>query len=145
MLNGKKSYPEPKRDRYQQLIYDTIKEDYELDAVTFITYDYLAIEDDTFYERYFLYAMIDDINEKLDVVNSYVFPFLFVFDKETGEMIRSYYPGDDLSYTDMRNNFPQEVIKKLNEVDTENHIYFLEKLKNTNLWNAETFYGDYEY
>ena len=85
--------------------------------------------------------MIDDISPNIEVVNSYVFPFSFVFDKEKDELIRSYYPGDDISYIEMRNNFSQTAISELRGRNQEVHIERIDKLKDTNIWNAETYYG----
>jgi len=138
----KKTLPEVERDTFQTLIHEIIQKDFVIKAEAFITYDILDVEEDSFYERYYLLSMIDDINEKLEIQNSYTFPFVFVFDKEKDKMIRSYYPGDEVSYIDFRNNFSSTSISKLREPDMEKHIQQIEKLRSTNLWNAETYYGN---
>ena len=140
-----KATPEHDYDKFQELILDLIKEDYEIKAEAFITYEILDIDEDRFYERFYLYAMIDDINPKLEVVNSYVFPFTFVFDKDRDELIRSYYPRESTSITNLRNNFSHEALEKLTNGNQDQHIQRIDKLKSTNLWNAETFYNKDEY
>ena len=141
-----RSAPEqPDYDNFQVLILELIKEDYEIKAEAFITYEILAIDEDRFYERYYIYALIDDINQNLEVINSYVFPFAFVFDKDRDELIRSYYPRESLSSIDLRNNFNQEALSQLMSGNQDFHIQRMDKLKSTNLWNAETFYNKEEY
>ena len=135
----------PDYDNFQALILDLIKEDYEIKAEAFITYEILGIDEDRFYERYYLYALIDDIDAKLEVVNSYVFPFTFVFDKDKDKLIRSYYPRESINIIDLKNNFSIEAFSQLTSGNQDTHILRMDKLKSTNMWNAETFYNKDEF
>ena len=127
-------------DIYETMIYELLSENHTFSAIPFITYEVLGRDDDTFYQRTYLYAMIDDIDATMYVHNTYVYPFAFVFDRDNGQLLRSFFPDDDSDRTAFDQNFPSEIVSQIN-IDYLQHIERIEKLHATNIWDAETFFG----
>jgi len=131
-------------DFMQQTIYDVISVNYQFKGVPFITYQVLGTDSDRNYNRYYVQAMIDDIDSKLNVITSVVYPFAFTFDKDTEKLVRYYYPDPDdkFSYEELRNNFPAEVLREYLSIPQEANIELMEKFSATNMWNAGSYFGE---
>ena len=129
-------------DSLEQTVYDVIIEDHEFFGVPFITYIVLGYDDDTFYQRVYIYAMISDIDGKLNIRSSLTYPFAFIFDKDTHKLIRYFYPRADESYDvgDFQSNFPLNARKEFLSLPVEQHIERIEKLSSTNLWKAMIYF-----
>jgi hypothetical protein len=129
-------------DDFQVIIYDLVSESYTFRGQSFITYIVMGRDDDDFYERYYLHAMIDDIDINLNVIHSFVYPFAFTFDRDSGELIRYYFPREsDFSMYDIRSNFPQHIMAEFVTLPQDEYISRIEKLSSTNMWSAMLYYG----
>jgi len=133
-----RQYPNRELDRYSQIIIDTFAQDHLVKAVPFVTYLILDKEEDTFYERVYLFAMIDDIDSSLQEISSFAYPFSLTFDKE-GNLVRVYYHQGNI--IGLYNNFSDVAISQLVHLDIDLVIERADKMKATNLWNAESYYG----
>jgi len=133
----------PDYDFYQQTIYDAIKDTHTFEATPFISYILLGIDEDSNYSRHYVHAMISDIDKKLVVHSSIVYPFAFIFDGDTEKLVRYYYPDTTQHYNleELNNNFPQEVISDFYSLPHDMYVTRIEKFHSTNMWNASTFYG----
>jgi hypothetical protein len=131
-------------DEFEFLIYEIISEIYPFSAVPFISYVVIGSDEDTFYERYYLHAMIDDIDRHLNVRRSLIFPFAFTFDKITDELIRHYFPDPEIEVFDIEgiyDNFSSKAIQEFITLPTRVFVERVEKLSSTNLWKAEAYFG----
>jgi hypothetical protein len=140
-LFSKKELPERTLDKFQTLILEIIEENHEITGVPFVTYEVMDIEEDTFYKRYYVYALTDDIDEELNVICGYVYPFAFTFDKEDDSLVRAFFPNEESTNEDIFNNFSQKARRKFVSISQDDHVARIDNLRATNLWNAETYYG----
>jgi len=129
-------------DRFQAVILEIMSERHNFVAIPFITYEMLGLDHDRFYERYFVWALLDDIDSNLNIHLSISHPYVFTFDRETGELVRYFYPNTAIfDIVEILDNFPTRVIEQLLHIDQEEHINRIELMRSTNIWNAETHFG----
>ena len=125
-------------DEIQMIILNIMSERHTFVATPFITYELLGIEHDTFYERFFVWALLDDIDSNLNVHSSYSFLYAFTFDRVTGELVRYFYPDETLfDIGEIQNHFPLNVINQFYRAPQDVHIERVDRMRDTNIWNAK--------
>jgi len=133
----------PDYDFYQQTIYDVLKDSQTFEAIPFIAYVVLGIDEDSNYSRHYVHAMISDIDKKLNVISSVVYPFALIFDEKSDKLVRYYYPDPTQNYNieELKNNFSQAAMNDFYSLPYDIYANRIEKFHATNMWNATTFYG----
>jgi hypothetical protein len=128
---------------FQSLIYELVSDVHDFVGLPFITYIIIGTDDDEFYERTYLLAMIDDIDKNLNNHYSLLCPFAFIFDVETDELVRYYFPdikNHNLNYEEMVDNFGLQVLEEIFSLSQDKHIETTDKMSSTNMWRANSFF-----
>ena len=129
-------------NQFQKIIIDILQNDHELKITPFVSYEVMSVDTDSFYERFYLWVLIDYIDFNLTVKESFSYPFALTFDKKSKELIRYFYPDDEgYKIEDINVNFTQEARRNFLSISQDQHIYRIEKLRDSNLWDAKKYYG----
>jgi len=129
-------------DKFQTIVLEILNERHNFAAIPFITYVMMGMDHDRFYERYFLWALLDDIDSNLSIHHSISHPYAFTFDRETGELVRYFYPdGTFFEIGEIQDNFPERIIRQFLHISQEEHINRVDSMRETNIWNAKVHFG----